>query len=173
MTAGLALVALVALSEEASGIRLLGILRGDEAGLSGRDLIWPIFRDVRDASPWVGWGVGAGKVLVAEDDPLARLLGTTAAHNEYLRIGVDGGWLGLGLLVVMFVAWTWWHTRRLSPTERVVLRLVMAGFAVHAYTDNVLIATTASVLFTWVSAAFAGGAGSAQARLAQPVLESA
>lgn len=173
VTAGLALVAMVALSEEARGIRLLGILRGDEAGLSGRDLIWPIFRDARDASPWVGWGVGAGKVLVAEDDPLARLLGTTAAHNEYLRIGVDGGWLGLALLVTMFVAWTWWHTRRLSPTERVVLRLVMAGFAVHAYTDNVLIATTASVLFTWVSAAFAGGAGSAQVRLAQPVLESA
>jgi hypothetical protein len=48
----------------------------------------------------------------------------------------------------------------LPDTERVILRLVMAGFAVHAYTDNVLIATTASVLFTWMSAAFAGGAGS-------------
>ena len=73
----------------------------------------------------------------------------------------------------MFAGWTWWHTRRLSPTERVVLRLVMAGFAVHAYTDNVLIATTASVLFTWVSAAFAGGAGDAQPAVARPVLENA
>ena len=141
--------------------------------MSGRDLIWPIFRAARDASPWVGWGVGAGKVLVPEDEPLARLLGTTAAHNEYLHIGVDGGWLGLVLLIGMFVGWTWWHTRRLSPTERVVLRLVMAGFAVHAYTDNVLIATTASVLFTWVSAAFAGGAGDAQPTVARPVLENA
>jgi O-antigen ligase len=172
-SAGLGLVALIAVSEEMDGIRLLGILRGDEAGLSGRDLIWPIFREARDLSPWVGWGVGAGKVLVPEDDPLARLLGTTAAHNEYLRIGVDGGWLGLALLVALFFGWTWWHTRRLSPTERVVLRLVMAGFAVHAYTDNVLIATTASVLFTWVSAAFAGGARSARPRPAEPVLESA
>jgi O-antigen ligase len=153
------LLVVAALAGE-GGIRILGILRGDEAGLSGRDIIWPLFTRAWDASPWFGWGVGAGKVLVPEDDTLARMLGTTAAHNEYLRIGVDGGWVGLTMLIASFGLWTWFHTRRLPPTERRVLRLVMTGFAIHAYTDNVLIATTASVLFTWMSAAFAGGAGS-------------
>ena len=153
-------LALVLLSEVTGAVRILGVLRGDAEGLSGRDLMWPYFRAAWDASPWVGWGVGAGKELVPVDAPLARLLGTNAAHNEYLRIGVEGGWVGLVLLIGSFVLWTWWHTRRLPVTERRLLRLVMAGVAVHAYTDNVLIATTASVLFAWVSAAFAGGAGS-------------
>jgi O-antigen ligase len=155
-----AAVGLIVLSELSGAIRILGILRGEEAGLSGRDLMWPYFHAAWDASPWVGWGVGAGKELIPVNAPVAQLLGTTAAHNEYLRIGVDGGWVGLVGLIASFALWTWWHTRRLPATERVILRLVMAGFAVHAYTDNVLIATTASVLFTWISAAFAGGAGS-------------
>jgi O-antigen ligase len=153
-------VGLMVLAEVSGAIRILGILRGEEGGLSGRDLMWPYFRDAWSASPWVGWGVGAGKELVPVDAPVAKLLGTNAAHNEYLRIGVDGGWFGLVTLIGSFVLWTWWHTRRLPRTEQVILRLIMAGFAVHAYTDNVLIATTASVLFTWMSAAFAGGAGS-------------
>ena len=163
MGVGLAVAAgmlgLVLLSEVTGAVRILEVLRGDAGGLSGRDLMWPYFSAAWDASPWVGWGVGAGKELVPVDAPLARLLGTNAAHNEYLRIGVEGGWVGLVLLVASFVLWTWWHTRRLPVTERRLLRLVMAGIAVHAYTDNVLIATTASVLFAWVSAAFAGGAG--------------
>ncbi|WP_048861711.1 O-antigen ligase family protein, partial [Acidisphaera rubrifaciens] len=160
LAAAAGLLGLVLLSEVSGAVRILEVLRGDAGGLSGRDLMWPYFSAAWDASPWVGWGVGAGKELVPVDAPLARLLGTNAAHNEYLRIGVEGGWLGLVLLVGSFVLWTWWHTRRLPVTERRLLRLVMAGIAVHAYTDNVLIATTASVLFAWVSAAFAGGAGS-------------
>ena len=153
------MLGLVLLSEVTGAVRILEVLRGDAGGLSGRDLMWPYFSAAWDASPWVGWGVGAGKELVPVDAPLARLLGTNAAHNEYLRIGVEGGWVGLVMLVASFALWTWWHTRRLPVTERRLLRLIMAGIAVHAYTDNVLIATTASVLFAWVSAAFAGGAG--------------
>jgi hypothetical protein len=38
------------------------------------------------------------------------------------------------------------------------MRLVFLAFAVHSLTDNTLIATTASVLFAWVSAVFARGA---------------
>jgi hypothetical protein len=37
------------------------------------------------------------------------------------------------------------------------MRLALAGSAIHAYTDNTLIATTASVMFAFVSAAFARG----------------
>ena len=34
------------------------------------------------------------------------------------------------------------------------MRLAFAGFAAHAYTDNVLIATTACVFFTFATAVF-------------------
>ena len=139
-------------------VRLFKVLSSEADDLSGRDLIWPFFQDAWATSPWFGLGVGAGKTVMPENSELVRLLGTTAAHNEYLRIGVEGGWLGLGALVALFALWTWRHTRRMARPDRTVMRLVMLAFAVHAYTDNVLIATTSSVLFTWVSAVFARGA---------------
>lgn len=141
-----------------SDVRLFNVLSSEAGNMSGRDLIWPFFQDAWDKSPWLGWGVGAGKTVMPADSELVRLLGTTAAHDEYLRIGVEGGWLGVGVLIALFVAWTVWHTRRMAQPDRTVMRVVMVAFAVHAYTDNVLIATTSSVLFTWVSAVFARGA---------------
>ena len=141
-----------------TSIRIFNLLATDADNLSGRDEIWPIFQAAWDASPWWGWGVGAGKVLVGLDTPLARMLGTTAAHNEYLRIGVEGGYIGLGLLVVCFVLWSARHLRVLCGPDRWVMLLVMIGFAVHSSTDNTLIATTSSVLFAWIAAVFARGA---------------
>jgi O-antigen ligase len=148
---------LIAAAGSLGVVRLFNVLSSEAGDLSGRDLIWPYFQDAWDASPWVGWGVGAGKVLVPEETTIARLLGTTAAHNEYLRIGVDGGWVGLLLLIGLFVAWTFRHTRAMPRPDRWLMRLVLLAFAVHSYTDNTLIATTASVLFIWVSAVFARG----------------
>ena len=152
---GVAVALLIPLLGRLTAFRLFDALDTDAANLSGRDQIWPLFEAARDTSPWVGWGVGAGKELVPLDSLLAHLLGTTAAHNEFLRIGVDGGWLGLGVLVVWAGLWTWRHTRTLCPTDAAILRLAMLGSAIHAYTDNTLIATTASVMFTFMSAAFA------------------
>jgi O-antigen ligase len=153
----IAACALVPAVSQLTSLRLFNALDNDAGGLSGRAEIWPLFEAARDASPWVGWGTGAGKVLVSEDSLLAHLLGTTAAHNEYLRIGVDGGWIGVGLLVAAFVLWTWRHTRGVLASDALVMRLALAGSAIHAYTDNTLIATTASVMFAFVSAAFARG----------------
>ena len=42
------------------------------------------------------------------------------------------------------------------------MRLAFAGFAAHAYTDNVLIATTACVFFAFATAVFARGAWEAR-----------
>jgi hypothetical protein len=71
---------------------------------------------------------------------------------------VEGGVIGLGLLVVLFVLWVVRHTRRLGRTDRVIMRLAFIAFAAHAYTDNVLIATTACVFFAFATAVFARGA---------------
>ena len=158
----IAVASLLATATLMGEMRLFTLLSSEATHLSGRDEIWPLFHSAWHASPWWGWGVGAGKVIVDAHSPLAQLLGTTAAHNEYLRIGVDGGWVGLGLLCVAFLAWAGRHLRILRGPDRGMLLLVLLGFAVHSVTDNTLIATTSSVLFAWVAGVFARGAREAE-----------
>ena len=157
-----ALPALMVLAVTSSSLRLLTVLSSHAEGLSGRDLIWPYFESAWDRSPLLGWGVGAAKVLVDPDSLTAKLLGTTAAHNEYLRIGVDGGYVGIGLVAGFMALWTWRWSRALRSTDKVILRLVMIGVSIECITDNMLIAAPASALFMWVSSVFARGRFEAQ-----------
>jgi len=148
---------LVALAGDLSDIRLLHLLTTDAAHLSGRERLWPLFEAAADGAPWFGWGIGAGNIVVPPGSAVAKLLKTWAAHNEYLRIRVDGGWIGLGLLIASFIAWVTIRTARLPPADRWIMRLVFLAFAAHAVTDNVLISTPACVLFTFAAAVFASG----------------
>lgn len=148
---------LAVLAGELSQVRLFNVLGNEAGNLSGRDLLWPPFEQAAAASPWFGWGVGAGNAIVPPDSELARLIQSRAAHNEYLRILVEGGRLGLGLLIALFVLWVWQHTRRLDYADKVIMRLVFLAFAAHCYTDNVLISTTACVFFAFATAVFTRG----------------
>ncbi len=141
-----------------SAVRAFEVLTTNLDNLSGRQLLWPNFEAAAAASPWVGWGVGAGNVVIPPEGPVARLLQTSAAHNEYLRIDVEGGQIGRALLVVLMFLWVRGHTARLCPSDRAVMRLAFLALAVHAFTDNVLISTPACVLFAFATAVFARGA---------------
>ena len=152
----LPLLALV--GPDLSVVRVFNLLQTDAINLSGRDLLWPSFEQAAAESQWFGWGVGAGNVIIAPDSQLALELQTTAAHNEYLRILVEGGQFGRFCLIALFVLWAWRHTAVLRRTDKVIMRLVFVAFACHALTDNVLISTSACVLFAFVSAVFARGA---------------
>jgi O-antigen ligase len=137
-------------------VRLLTLAsQGDVADLSNRTLIWPVYEAAFAGSPWFGWGTGSGKVLVPVGTLLWHLLGTNAAHDEYLRIAVEGGAVGLCLLLVLMAMWLRLGARRMPGAERAVMVLVFLAFALHSATDNTLIATTASLMFAWVSAVFA------------------
>jgi O-antigen ligase len=136
--------------------RVIDLVRlGEAANLSNRDLVWPYFQQAFAASPLFGWGVGAGKVIIPITSPLSALIGTNAAHDEYLRIGAEGGVLGLGVLLVLLWLWVARGSAALPPGPRTLMRLIFLGFAIHSATDNTLIATTSSVFFLWVSAVFA------------------
>jgi hypothetical protein len=142
-----------------SFIRVIDMAQLGQAGnLSNRQLIWPLFEAAITTSPWVGWGIGAGKVIVPLHTGISTLIGTNAAHNEYLRLGAEGGWLGLTLLILCIGLWAYHGTRHLPPAERTLMRLVFLAFAAHSATDNTMIATTSSVLFIWTTAVFAGAA---------------
>ena len=153
----LALPVLLAVAATSSSIRLLTVLSGNAEGLSGRDVIWPFFEAAFAQSRLFGWGIGAGKMIIDPDSLTARLLGTTAAHNEYLRIGVEGGYLGIALVITFLTLWTWRWSRMMQRSDRIIIRLVMFCFALQSITDNTLIAATASILFAWMSAVFARG----------------
>jgi O-antigen ligase len=136
--------------------RVIDLARlGEADSLSNRALVWPYFQHAFAVSPLFGWGVGAGKVIIPLTSPLAVQLGTNAAHDEYLRIGAEGGALGLSTLLLSLWLWVARGSAALAPEPRWFMRLVLLAFALHSVTDNTLIATTSSVFFLWVSAVFA------------------
>lgn len=153
----LAALAFGLLPADMSGVRAFHIVATDWDNLSGRQMLWPNFESAAAASPWFGWGVGAGNAIIPPTSDVARRLHTWAAHNEYLRVAVEGGWIGQTLLLLSLVLWVRGHTARLCRHEKHIMRLVFLGMAVHAATDNVLISTPACVLFAFATAVFARG----------------
>jgi O-antigen ligase len=160
-----ALAALVVMFWSALGFfRVIGLAQqGEATALSNRDLVWPYFQGAIAASPIFGWGVGAGKVVIPLNASLTQLIGTNAAHDEYLRLGSEGGAFGLALVVGLMLAWVRRGTARMAPAEASFMWLVFAAFALHSATDNTMIATTSSVFFIWVSAVFANPGAEAKA----------
>jgi O-antigen ligase len=146
---------LVSLAGGLGEMRLFNVIVNETGNLSGRGLLWPSFEAVAAESPWFGWGVGAGNVVIPPDGRIAKILHTWAAHNEYLRIEVEGGVIGEALLIALFTAWVIVRTRGLSRSDRRIMRLACIAFAGHAFTDNVLISTPACVMFAFATAVFA------------------
>jgi O-antigen ligase len=155
LIAGVVAPICVLLSGSLTELRLFSLLNADLGNLSGRDLLWPVFEGAARDSPWFGWGIGAGNVIIPSGDPVARVLHTWAAHNEYLRIEVEGGQIGRSLLLVGFAAWVWRRSRPLVASDRGVVRLIFIALSAQCITDNVLISTPACVLFTLITAIFA------------------
>ncbi len=151
---GVCLLPLLAvLAHDLPTVRLFNVLSSEPGDFSGRELLWPPFEQAAAAAPWFGWGVGAGNAIIPHDSELALIIQSWAAHNEYML--VEGGQVGRGLLIALFVLWVVQRTRRLCRTDKVIIRLAFVAFAAHAYTDNVLIATTACVFFTFATGVFA------------------
>lgn len=122
---------------------------------SGRDIIWPYFLDAIETRPLFGFGLGAGKLIVNPDDPMIRLIGSSAAHNEYLRLSVDAGIVGCAMIFLSIILWVWSGTRQAKPADKLVLRAALAAALMHSGFDNTLIASTAVMQFTWFAAALA------------------
>lgn len=133
-------------------VRLLTLAaQGDWADLSHRTVIWPVYYEAASLrSPLFGWGTEAAKVLV----PVGSCSGICTAPTQP-GIAVDDGVVGVGTLPRLLCLWLRRGTRATPGPERAVTLLVYLAFALHSTTDNTLIATTASLMFAWVSAVFA------------------
>ncbi len=146
---------LFVLAGELGDFRLFNVALNQTGNLSGREYLWPVFENAAARSPWFGWGIGAGNVVISPQGRIAQLLRTWAAHNEYLRMQVEGGMIGETLLVGLFAGWAFIRTRGLAAADRRIMRLAFIALGFHAMTDNVLISTPACVMFAFAAAVFA------------------
>ncbi len=79
--------------------------------------------------PYFGWGTGSYSAAYAKLFENETTLLTDNPHNEYLRIGVEQGFLGLGLLLILFYQ-QWRLSRQLSPDIRGFCQGVLLTFMV-------------------------------------------
>ena len=70
----------------------------------GRDLLWPVLVDAARASPFLGLGLGASSAVLGSSFSLQM---TDQPHNEYLRLWVDTGTVGVLLFFVAVAVWAW------------------------------------------------------------------
>ena len=108
----------------------------------GRDTIWLHYLGLVQERPLLGHGLGAG------------LLGRSyydLPHNEYLRLLVEGGILGLVLYGGAVVLWGRQVLARVDVRERPFVRALFAALAVYALTDNVLTMAPGLVPFVYLA----------------------
>lgn len=126
--------------------------RFESESLSGRDLIWAALERTLDAYPTFGIGLGH-QILVIPPD-VAFLAKTIAAHNEYLRIAVETGYVGaisiFALLILMCIA-TW---RRSVGPKNLTFILMCASFFIYCRTDNAISSTSTPLILMLASFTF-------------------
>jgi len=129
---------------------------------SGRTAAWHEFYAIAKQSPLFGHGLGAGPITrIAEQGFLAQ-------HNEYLRLFLEGGYIGGGIVLaaIIFVIGT--CLRRAPPWIRLDLLALAIGFAVLSYTDNTLTSCNLQVPFCLVFGILAGTSVKGGRSLAPP-----
>ncbi len=126
---------------------------GQEPGLntSGRTEVWEVMQQAIDINPLFGRGIGAGAILLVEKEE-AGVLATAAAHNEYLRLLSDAGWVGLILFVCSIVIYVAGNSKLIGRDGLIFVTTVFIAYAIYSYTDNTISAPPAIVLMAAISA---------------------
>jgi O-antigen ligase len=117
---------------------------------SGRVGAWKFFSDAVSVDPLFGRGLGAATVANTGQLPPAFRL----PHNEYLRLLVDAGWVGLILFIGTAAVAMCAVLRRAGPTRRAVGTIICV-WAAYCFVDNALSTPQASFLFPTVIACLA------------------
>ncbi len=98
-------------------------------------------------SPIIGQGVGLAETIIANNRDFR--LGATQPHNDYIRLTLDGGYIGVGiylLLIIMLFSELIRLYNRENRTRLKVLNIFVLAFAISLYAmsigDNILNDTT-------------------------------
>jgi O-antigen ligase len=124
------------------------------AAREGRFENWPIVGEAANTYLPLGSGLGSFDTVYRSVEPLERLDATffNQAHNEYLELWLETGWIGAGLIIVFFIwfarrAWTAWRAppgleRDLQRASSVAIGVILA----HSLVDYPLRTVTITVL---------------------------
>lgn len=121
----------------------------------GRFENWPIVADAANAYLPLGSGVGSFDPVFRSVEPLELLDATyfNQAHNDYLEIWLETGWLGIAL-VVAFLVWfgrrTWSAWRAEASTVRDLQRAATVAIGVvllHSAVDYPIRTATIATIF--------------------------
>jgi teichuronic acid biosynthesis protein TuaE len=99
---------------------------------SGRTDAWKEFYAIGQESPLFGHGLGAGPITKIQEG------GFLAQHNEYLRLFLEGGYVGGGLVLLAMVLVVGICIARAPPFIRLDLAGVAIAWAGLSYFDNTL-----------------------------------
>lgn len=107
----------------------------DALDTSGRAEAWSFYLDQADEDRELGRGLGAGPVIGEAGYGILRgdFRGT---HNEYVRLYVEGGWLGLVLVVGSIALHLRHHLARTPPEVRAGVAALVLAFAAYSIVDN-------------------------------------
>lgn len=91
------------------------LTRIGSSGMNGREIMWPYLMDLGNNNYWTG--IGFGHQYFATPRSIAILIGSSASHNDYLRLFVELGFPGVllfyGVLTyTIFYIWIKRYGRR-------------------------------------------------------------
>ncbi len=134
------------------------LVRLEAGGTSGRELMWNALLAALEHYQWTGVGFGHHGLLIPES--VSHFTGTVAAHNEYLRIAVELGYVGAGIFLVLFVSM--FGRLLLDPRNgnRLAFFVTVGMYFMDSYSDNTITATSCFMILV---------AGLAGVALADPV----
>jgi teichuronic acid biosynthesis protein TuaE len=99
---------------------------------SGRTDAWKQFYAIAEQSPLFGHGLGSGPITKIQEQ------GFLAQHNEYLRMFLEGGYVGGGLLLLAMIVSIGISIARAPPFLRLDLTGIALAWAGLSYFDNTL-----------------------------------
>lgn len=144
-----------------------GSIGGLQINTSGREYFWGNLLAAFRENPIVGGGIGEAERVMIRYTPTIN-----QPHNDYLRILVDSGVVGLALFLVgiALLAHRVWRLAFKDDTDRkelhVAALLVLAAFLTSAYTDN-------PIVYPFVIYPMAAIIGCSLSRLAVPQAKAA
>ncbi len=126
---------------------------------------WPIVIEAGQSYLPVGSGLGSFDPVFRTVEPLEQLDATffNQAHNEYLEVWLETGWVGVGLILLVLV---WWVKRSRevwfsipgggAPLQRAASIAILV-ILIHSAVDYPLRTETIAVVFAMAAAILEGG----------------
>jgi hypothetical protein len=115
--------------------------------LSGRDKMWSITLDDALEKPFIGWGLGTARPLVAVIFDDREDVAEYSVHNEYLALFHDLGAIGLGLFLWAWIPllvrhWSAWKKYDTSSNLGMAKHYMAATLSILLVTANALVDNT-------------------------------